>query len=59
MDKTNNNSGSFAGIAVASLLALAFAAAFAFEANNYEQQYKDCITKSELSRYQCRLLYPA
>ncbi len=59
MDKPTKNTGSLSGgIAVASLFALVFAAAFAFESNNFEQQYRDCIAKSELSRAQCRLLYP-
>tara|TARA_B100001175_G_scaffold209091_1_gene177494 strand:- start:10 stop:252 length:243 start_codon:yes stop_codon:yes gene_type:complete len=54
------NKGSLAGgIAVASLLAMAFATAFAFVANSHSQQYKDCIEQSDVTSNQCNKLYPA
>ena len=60
MDKTTKNKGSVAGgIAVATLSAMAFAAAFAFVANNHSAQYKDCIAQSDVTSDQCSLLYPA
>jgi hypothetical protein len=59
MDKPTKNTGSLAGgIAVASLLAVAFATAFAFVANSHSQQYKDCLAKSDVTSDQCSLLYP-
>ncbi len=59
MDKPTKNTSSLTVIAVVSLFALVFAAAFAFETYSHSQQYKDCIAKGDLSRDQCRLLYPA
>ena len=59
MDKPTKNTGSLTVIAIASLFALVFAAAFAFETYSHSQQYKDCIANGDLSRDQCRLLYPA
>ena len=59
MDKPTNNKGSLAGgIAVASLLAMSFATAFAFMANSHSQQYKNCIEKSDVTSDQCNMLYP-
>ena len=60
MDKPTKSRGSLAdGIAVASLLAMAFATAFAFVANSHSQQYKNCIAKSDVTSDQCSLLHPA
>ncbi len=60
MDKTTKNTGSLAGgIVVATLLTIVFATAFAFVANSHSQQYKDCITQSDVTSDQCSLLYPA
>ena len=60
MEQPTKNKGSLAGgIAVASLLTMALATAFAFVANSHSQQYKDCISKSDVSSDQCNLLYPA
>ena len=60
MDQPAKTTGSLAGgIVVASLLAMAFATAFAFVANSHLQQYKDCIAQSDVSSDQCNLLYPA
>jgi hypothetical protein len=49
MDKPTKNTGSLTVIAVASLFALVFAAAFAFETYSHSQKYKDCIAKGDLS----------
>ena len=60
MDKPTKNTGFWAGgIAVATLLAMVFATAFAFVANSHSQQYKDCIAQSDVTSDQCSLLYPA
>ena len=59
MDKPSKNKGSLAGIVVGSLIALSFATAFAFVANRYSKQYKDCISQSDVTSDQCSLLYPA
>ena len=59
MDKPSQNKGSLAGIVVGSLIALSFAAAFAFAASRHSQQYKDCIAQSDVTSDQCSLLYPA
>ena len=60
MDKPTKSRGSLAGgIAVASLLAMAFATAFAFVANSHSQEYKNCIARSDVTNDQCSLLYPA
>ena len=59
MNQPTKNKGSLAGgIAVASLLAMAFATAFAFVANSHSQQYKDCIERSDVNSNQCNKLYP-
>jgi len=60
MDKTTKNTSSVAGsIAVATLLAMASTTAIAVVANSHSQQYKDCITQSDVTSDQCSLLYPA
>ena len=59
MDKPSKNKGSLFGLVVGSLIALSFATAFAFVAIRHSNQYKDCISQSDITSDQCSLLYPA
>ena len=58
MHKTNKDSDSLAGVAVATVGVLTFGIAFAVSINDYPEKRGACIAREQLSRTECHWLYP-